>query len=76
MKCPDCSSDIKKRSTGFYTCERCGLSMKAWEIEQANDRAKKEISELRDTQEDSREKKRKERRKYRNWYEGREGSDQ
>ena len=78
MRCPDCNSDDfrKSRQGAFYTCLRCGLSLKPWEIEKARERSKKEIKDLEDKDPDAeKEKKRRDRRKYRNWYEGRENID-
>ena len=71
MQCPDCNNLMRKHGA-FYTCERCGLSLKPWEIEQAQRRAKAEVDSLSNTDADSSEQiKRKKMRKYRNWYEGR-----
>ncbi len=70
MQCPDCNNLMRKHGA-FYTCERCGLSLKPWEIEQAHKRARAELDNLSDVDADSTEqKKRKRLRKYRNWYEG------
>ena len=71
MQCPDCNNLMRKHGA-FYTCERCGLSLKPWEIEQAQKRARAEVDSLSATDADaSEEKKRRKLRKYRNWYEGR-----
>lgn len=78
MRCPDCkSSEFKKSRQGaFFTCLRCGLSLKPWEIEKAHERSRKEIKDLEDKDPDAeKERKRRDRRKYRNWYEGRENID-
>ncbi len=76
MKCPDCASDDVKKMGNFYTCKRCGLSLKPWEIEDARKRAKKEIDSLRVEDEESQErKKRKDRISYRNWLEGKDDDD-
>lgn len=70
MQCPDCNNLMRKHGA-FYTCERCGLSLKPWEIEQAQKRARAELDNLSDVDADSTEQKKKRRlRKYRNWYEG------
>lgn len=70
MQCPDCNNLMRKHGA-FYTCERCGLSLKPWEIEQAQKRARAEVADLEDKDPDlSGEKKRRKLRKYRNWYEG------
>jgi DNA-directed RNA polymerase subunit RPC12/RpoP len=75
MDCPDCRSKVTKRGA-FYTCERCGLSFKPWEIEKARQRARKEIQDLEDVDPEEKElKKKRERIKYRNWYEGRQEVD-
>lgn len=75
MQCPDCSFLMRKHGA-FYTCERCGLSLKPWEIEQAQRRAKSELEQLTDRDpESSHEKKKRKLRKYRNWYEGRQEID-
>ncbi len=71
MKCPDCGSEMRKQGV-FYTCSRCGLSLKAWEIEKARIRAKREIEELKENDPEADiERRKKERKRYRNWYEGR-----
>ncbi|MCY3410918.1 MAG: hypothetical protein INQ03_04690 [Candidatus Heimdallarchaeota archaeon] len=65
-----------KKLGNFYTCQRCGLSLKPWEIEQAHKRAKDEIAELTGENEERKErKKRKDRIRYRNWIEGRRDDD-
>ncbi|MDH5401042.1 MAG: hypothetical protein OEY49_01015 [Candidatus Heimdallarchaeota archaeon] len=72
MKCPDCSGVMKKHGA-FYTCTRCGLSFKPWEVEKANERAQQELKNLElSDPEKAREDKRKKRIKYRNWLEGRQ----
>lgn len=76
MKCPDCGSEEFKKQGAFYTCSRCGLSAKPWDLETARTRARNEIRDLEDTDpEKAEEKKRRERIKYRNWYEGRQETD-
>ncbi|MCH8906417.1 MAG: hypothetical protein IH840_04935 [Candidatus Heimdallarchaeota archaeon] len=75
MKCPDCSNNMKKHGA-FYTCQRCGLSFKPWEVEQAQQRAKTELKKLEDTDPIKEEERRRRKlRKYRNWYEGRQELD-
>lgn len=75
MQCPDCKSLMRKHGA-FYTCTRCGLSFKPWEVDQANQRAKDELEDLQeanpDTNEDAKKKKL---RRYRHWYEGRQEVD-
>ena len=76
MKCPDCGSEEFKKNGAFYTCGRCGLSAKPWDLEKARTRARDEIRDLENTDpEKASERKRKERLKYRNWYEGRQSTD-
>lgn len=76
MKCPDCGNDPIRKHGAFYTCDRCGLSFKPWEIEQARKRARDELDQLEDKDpEKADEKKKRARRHYRNWYEGRQEID-
>jgi hypothetical protein len=76
MKCPDCGNDHMRKHGAFYTCDRCGLSLKPWEIEQARKRAREELDKLEEEDPDKAfEKKKKARRRYRNWYEGRQQID-
>lgn len=75
MKCPDCTEKMRKLGT-FYTCQRCGLSFKPWEVEAATKRAKDEIKALKDDNDDNKAaKKRRDRIKYRNWLEGKSDID-
>ena len=75
MKCPDCADPMKKLGN-FYTCQRCGLSLKPWEIEDAQKRAKKEIADLKSVDEETQQrKKRRDRINYRNWLEGNDDND-
>jgi len=77
MRCPDCSSPTMRKRGNFYTCERCGLSVKPWEIQNAIERAKREIHDLEGKDLDvAAERKKRERKRYRNWYEGRQNIDQ
>ena len=70
MECPDCRERMQKHGL-FYTCSRCGLSLKPWEVQKAQKRAQDEVRELENEDpERAKEKKRKERLRYRNWYEG------
>lgn len=76
VRCPDCGSPDMRKHGAFYTCPRCGLSAKPWELEKARKRAKKEVQELEEEDPDkAEEKRRRERIKYRNWYEGRQSRD-
>ena len=76
MRCPDCSAEKMPKLGNFYTCERCGLSFKPWEVEAARKRARDEINALRPTtDEDKAAKKRKDRINYRNWLEGKSDID-
>ncbi|MHA2249284.1 MAG: hypothetical protein ACXAD7_02930 [Candidatus Kariarchaeaceae archaeon] len=66
---------MKKRGA-FYVCLRCGLSFKPWEIEKAQERAKREVKSLEEKDPSlEHENKKKRLRKYRNWYEGRQEVD-
>jgi hypothetical protein len=65
-----------KKHGAFYVCQRCGLSLRPQEIEQAQERAKREVKNLEDKDPTlDQENKRKKLRKYRNWYEGRQEID-
>ena len=65
-----------RKHGAFYTCPRCGLSAKPWELEKARKRAKDEIKELeQDDPDQAQEKKKRDRIRYRNWYEGRQSHD-
>jgi len=76
MRCPDCGSNDMRKHGAFYTCPRCGLSAKPWELEKARKRAKDEIKELeQDDPDQAQEKKKRDRIRYRNWYEGRQSHD-
>ncbi|MHA2170228.1 MAG: hypothetical protein ACXAB7_10080 [Candidatus Kariarchaeaceae archaeon] len=76
MRCPDCASDSMKKHGAFYVCQRCGLSLKPYEIEQAQERARQEVKNLEEKDPSlEKENKRKKLRKYRNWYEGRQEID-
>ncbi len=76
MKCPDCHAEKMKKLGTFYTCQRCGLSFKPWEVEKAQKRARDEIRALKvDNEEDKVAKKKKDRIRYRNWFEGRADID-
>ncbi len=67
--CPDCGATKMSRHDGFYVCERCGLSLKPWEFQQAQNRAREEIRELMgNTQSET--KKQRDQRKYKRWIEG------
>lgn len=75
MECPDCKARVAKHGA-FYTCSRCGLSFKPWEIQKARDRSRDELKALEEEDpEAAREKKKKERIRYRNWFEGRQQVD-
>ena len=76
MRCPDCGSDDMSKHGAFYTCPRCGLSAKPWELEDARKRARREIQDLEgDNPDRAEEKKKRDRARYRNWYEGRQSQD-
>lgn len=77
MRCPDCASDsMKKKGGAFYVCLRCGLSLKPYEIEKANERAKLEVTSLEEKDpEKEREMKKKRMKSYRNWFEGKQEID-
>jgi hypothetical protein len=65
-----------KKHGAFYVCQRCGLSLKPYEIEQAQERARQEVKNLEEKDPSlEKENKRKKLRKYRNWYEGRQEID-
>jgi hypothetical protein len=54
----------------FYVCERCGLSFKPWEIEQAQERAKKELDAMKSSSDADPDEKAKRLRSYKRWIEG------
>lgn len=61
---------MKKNGT-FFTCTRCGLSFKPWEIDQAKDRARAEVRQFASVSEEKREEQSKRRkRNYKRWIEG------
>ncbi len=63
-----------KKHAPFYVCTRCGLSFKPTEIQQAKDRAQRELQQMMKGKpsEEAIEKKRRKLRDYRRWFEGRE----
>lgn len=74
--CPDCGAANMRKRGAFYVCERCGLSFKPWEIEQAQTRARKELENLTSANIDVEdEKKERHRRNYRRWIEGTTDTD-
>jgi len=69
--CPDCGATKMNRHDGFYICERCGLSLKPWEFQRAQNRARDEVREVMGNNNNGEEtKKEREQRKYRKWMEG------
>ena len=74
--CADCGSDSMKKRSGIYTCERCGLTLRPWELQKAQERADFEVASIRDTsQEGIHERKERERERYRKWIEGQKDFD-
>lgn len=71
--CPDCGADQMKKHGGFYVCERCGLSIKPWELQKAQQRAKEELEELMSN--DELTEKEREARRYKRWIEGQKEID-
>ncbi|RMG24976.1 MAG: hypothetical protein D6732_23110 [Methanobacteriota archaeon] len=72
--CPDCGETKMKKHAPFYVCTRCGLSFKPTEIQQAKDRARRELQQLMkgNSPDESQERKKRKLRDYRRWFEGRE----
>ena len=65
-----------KKHGAFYTCQRCGLSLRPWEIEKAQNRAKDEVETLKESDpHEEGERKKRQLKKYRNWYEGKNPED-
>ncbi len=71
--CPDCGETKMKKHAPFYVCTRCGLSFKPTEIQQAKDRARRELQQIsRNKTAEMEEKRKKKIKDYRRWIEGRD----